>query len=252
MRLKTLHRFCVTPAQISEDRVRFSREQTHQIVRVLKMRRGDMAAVFDGTGAEYFVELITLAGGEATALLTGNRATVPEPALRLSLLQGFPRAEKMELIVQKATELGVHRIVPLLCARSVSRGSGRLQRWRIIAREAAEQCGRAIVPPIDDPVSFAAFFGADGGAGLCGIALWEREGGRGLREAVRLIGHVEHLNLLVGPEGGLAPDEVKMAGDRGLVTASLGQRTLRTETATLVALGILQYELGDLGVASGG
>ncbi len=251
MRPKTLHRFCVAPAQISEGRVRFSREQAHQIVRVLKMRRGHTLAVFDGAGAEYEAELIALGGDEATALLTGTRATVPEPALRLILLQGLPRAEKMELIVQKATELGVHRIVPLLSARSVSRGSGRLPRWRIIAREAAEQCGRAVVPVIDDPVSLAAFFAADGGAGLRGIALWEHEGGRGLREALRRLGHVEHLNLLVGPEGGLAPDEVEMAGHRGLVTASLGQRTLRTETATLVALGILQYELGDLGLPGG-
>ena len=248
MRPKTPHRFCVTPAQISEGRVRFSRDQVHQIARVLKMRRGDALAVFDGTGAEYGAELITLGNGEATALLKEIRATVPEPALRLILLQGLPRAEKMELIVQKATELGVHRIVPLLCARSLSKGSGRLPRWRIIAREAAEQCGRAVVPVIDDPVSLAGFFGADGGAGLRGVALWEHEGGRGLREAVRLIGHVEHLNVLVGPEGGLAPGEVEMAGHRGLLTASLGQRTLRTETATLVALGILQYELGDLGV----
>ena len=179
MRPKTLHRFCVTPAQISEGRVRFSRDQAHQIARVLKMRRGDALAVFDGTGAEYGAELITLGNGEATALLKGIRATVPEPALRLILLQGLPRAEKMELIVQKATELGVYRIVPLLCARSLSKGSGRLPRWRIIAREAAEQCGRAVVPVIDDPVSFAAFFAADGGADELLIGDGFKEGGQG-------------------------------------------------------------------------
>jgi len=248
MRPKSLHRFFVEPAQISEGRVRFSRGQTHQIARVLRMRPGDALAVFDGTGAEHEAELIALDAGEATALLKGIRATAPEPALRLILLQGLPKSEKMELIVQKATELGIHRIVPLLCARSVPKGSARIPRWRIIAREAAEQSGRAVVPMIDDPVSFTAFFAAQGGPGLRGIALWEDEEKRGLREALGLVSHAGRLHVLVGPEGGLAPDEVALAGDQGLVTASLGQRTLRTETATLVALSIIQYELGDLGL----
>jgi 16S rRNA (uracil1498-N3)-methyltransferase len=251
MRPKSLHRFCVEPAQISGGRVRFSSEQTHQIVRVLRMRLGDTLAVFDGTGAEHEAELITLSDAEVTARLKRIRATVPEPALRLTLLQGLPRAEKMELIVQKATELGVYRIVPLLCARSVSKGFGRLQRWRTIAREAAEQCGRAVVPTIGDPVPFTGFFGAEGGAALRGIALWEDEQRRSVREALKLMVHAEPMHLLVGPEGGLEPDEVSLAGDRGLVTASLGRRTLRTETATLVALGVIQYELGDLGLSRG-
>lgn len=251
MRPKSLHRFCVAPAQISEGRVRFSREQVHQIVRVLRMRRGDTLAVFDGMGAEHEAELTTVGSGEVTALLKGMRATASEPSLRLVLLQGLPKAEKMELIVQKATELGIHRIVPLRCERSTSKGSGRLPRWRIIAREAAEQCGRAMVPRIDEPASFAAFFAAEGGAGLRGIALWEGEEGRGLREALTLMAGAERLHVLVGPEGGLAPDEVELAGHLGLVTASLGQRTLRTETAALVALGIIQYELGDLGLPGG-
>lgn len=251
MRPKSLHRFCVEPAQISGGRVRFSREQAHQIVRVLRMRRGDALAVFDGTGAEHEAELITLGNGEAVALLKGIRAAAPEPPLRLVLLQGLPRVEKMELIVQKATELGIHRIVPILCQRSTPRGSGRLARWRTIAREAAEQCGRAVVPPIEEPVPLDAFLAAQGGAALRGIALWEGERGRGFKQALKLMANTDRLHLLVGPEGGLAPQEVRMASDLGLITASLGLRTLRTETATLVALGIVQYELGDLGLPGG-
>jgi len=215
------------------------------------MRPGDTLAVFDGSGAEYEAELITLGAGEATALLKGIRATPSEPGLRLILLQGLPKADKMELIVQKATELGIHRIVPLRCERSVSRDSGRLPRWRIIAREAAEQCGRTIVPGIDDPISFSAFFTTERSAGLHGIALWEREEGTGFREALKRMIDARCLYLLVGPEGGLASDEVELARRLGLVTVSLGPRILRTETATLVALGIMQYELGDLGAPRG-
>lgn len=248
MRPTSVHRFWVTPAQISGDRVLFTREQSHQIVRVLRMRRGDTVAVFDGTGADHEAQLLTLGPGKAIARLTGVRTAASEPALRLTLLQGLPKGEKMELIIQKATELGVHRIVPLVCQRSVSRGSGRLARWRAIAREAAEQCGRPIVPQIDEPVPLTSFFAAEGGSGLRGIALWEDERARGLKETLALMAAADRLHLLVGPEGGLEPDEVRLIGQGGLVTASLGKRTLRAETAAIAALGIIQYELGDLGV----
>ena len=118
----------------------------------------------------------------------------------------------------------------------------------MIGREAAEQCGRATLPVVDPPVSFAAFFAGEGGVGLHGLTLWEDEAGTGVRDALKLMRPGEHLCLLVGPEGGLTADEVTRAGHAGLVTASLGRRTLRTETAALVALSIIQYELGDLGM----
>lgn len=244
-------RFWVAPSQISEGRVRFTREQAHQIARVLRLRRGDTVAVFDGTGAEHEAELLNLGAKEAIGLLKGLRVTTPEPALRLVLLQGLPKGEKMDLIVRMATELGIHRIVPLLCERSVARGSGRLPRWRLIAKEAAEQSGRAVVPRIDEPIGLKAFSVAEAGAGLRGLALWEGERARGLKDALKLVSGADPLHVLVGPEGGLAPDEVKMATDLGLFSASLGRRTLRTETAAIAAMGIIQYEVGDLGIARG-
>lgn len=251
MRQKPSHRFSVTPGQISDGRVRFTREQAHQIVRVLRMRCGDTLAVFDGTGVEHEAELVTLGPHEAIALLKGVRESPPEPGLRLILLQGVPKREKMELIVQKATELGIHHIAPVLCQRSVSKSPGRLSRWQAIAQEAAEQCGRVIVPRIDEPVPLAAFFAGDDAPVFPGIALWEDERARGFKEALKLVAPADRLHLLVGPEGGLAPEEVRLAQRHGLVAASLGRRTLRTETASVVAVGIIQYELGDLGVAGG-
>jgi len=249
---KSVHRFYVAPAQISEGRVRFTREQAHQIARVLRMRRGDTVAVFDGTGHEHEAELITVGAKETSAVLKGLRTASPEPARRLILLQGCPKGEKMELIVRQATELGICRIVPVLCQRSVARGAGRLPRWRLIAQEAAEQSGRAVVPRIDEPIRFTDFSAAFGRAGLRGIMLWEDERSRGFKEALQLMATVDPLHLLVGPEGGLAEDEVRMAEGLGFVTASLGRRTLRTETATIAALGIIQNELGDLGLAKDG
>ncbi len=245
---RSVHRFRVAPAQLSEGRVRFTREQAHQIARVLRMRRGDTVAVFDGTGREHEAELITVGPNETSALLKGLRATTPEPAPRLILLQGLPKGEKMELIVRQATELGIYRIVPVLCQRSVARGSGRFPRWRLIAQEAAEQCGRTVVPQIDEPIRFTDFSAALGSAGLRGITLWEDERSRGFMDALKQMATVDPLYLLIGPEGGLAPDEVRLAGGLGFVTASLGRRTLRAETATLAAVSIIQYELGDLGL----
>ncbi len=247
MPARSVHRFYVVPGQVSEGRVHFTREQARQITRVLRLRRGDTLAVFDGTGAEYAAELIELGVGQATARLTGRCETNSEPALRVVLLQGVVKGEKMDLIAQKATELGVRRIVPVRCERSVPKGFGRPARWRIIAREAAEQCGRAVLPEIDDPVSLPAFFAAERGTGLTGITLWEDERSRGLREVLQLVASAGCLHLLVGPEGGLAAHEVGLAEEIGLHPASLGRRTLRAETATLAALGIIQYELGDLG-----
>lgn len=247
MRPKSIHRFYVAPEQISGGRVLFTRQQSRQIVRVLRMRRGDAVAVFDGSGAEHEAELATLGPGEVTARLRGVRTLVPEPAFRLILLQGLAKGEKMDLIIQKATELGVQRIVPILCERSVSRRSGRLPRWRTIAREAAEQCGRPVVPTLDEPVTFNGFFAAEGGSGLRGIALWEDERVLGFKEALTLMAATGRLHLLVGPEGGLAPDEVRLVRRAGFLTASFGRRTLRTETAAIAAVGIAQFELGDLG-----
>ncbi|MGH7369912.1 MAG: 16S rRNA (uracil(1498)-N(3))-methyltransferase [Candidatus Methylomirabilaceae bacterium] len=248
MRPRSVHRFYVAQGRVSEDRVHFTPEQAHQIARVLRLRRGDTVTVFDGTGAEYTAELTALGTGKAAARLTERRAAHPEPPRHLVLLQGVVKGEKMDLIIQKATELGVRRIVPVLCERSVPKGLGRPARWRIIATEAAEQCGRAILPELDDPVPLPAFLEAERGGGFTGITLWEDERSRGLKEAMQIVANAERLYLLVGPEGGLAAHEVKLAEGAGLITASLGRRTLRAETATLAVLGIIQYELGDLGL----
>jgi 16S rRNA (uracil1498-N3)-methyltransferase len=252
MRPGSIHRFYVAPHQLSRGQVRFTPEQAHQIARVLRLKRGDTLVVFDGTGVEYAAAIVELGAGTATARLGDRRETSEESPHRLILLQGVVRGEKMDLIVQKATELGVRRITPLLCERSVPRGSGRPARWRIIAREAAEQCGRPFLPEIDDPVTLSAFFAAERRGGLAGIALWEGERSRGFREALQLVPRRERLHLLVGPEGGFTANEIRLAEEAGLHAASLGRWTLRAETAALAALGIIQYELGELGLPSTG
>jgi 16S rRNA (uracil1498-N3)-methyltransferase len=164
------------------------------------------------------------------------------------LAQGLPRGDKMDGIVRMATELGAARIEPLLTARAVARpdaarGRGRRLRWERIAREAAKQCGRAVVPGIGEPTALADWLTARAGGGLL-VCLWEGET-RPL--AAQLPAErPDAATLVVGPEGGLTGDEVASLRGAGAVVAGLGPRILRTETAGPVGLALLQARYGDL------
>jgi 16S rRNA (uracil1498-N3)-methyltransferase len=154
----------------------------------------------------------------------------------------------MDFIVQKATELGVTRIVPLWAERTTSRSEAseaRLNRWRRIAKESGEQCGRALLPPIEPPQTLLSFL--DQEAPGMKILFWEKESERRLRDFLRDNPGASSYILLVGGEGGFAAQEVEKAKSRGFVTVSLGKRILRCESMALIALALVQYERGDLG-----
>lgn len=216
----------------------------HHLVRVLRARPGDRVVLFDGAGREADAVVVAVEGGEATLDAAEPRQAAPATTpitLHLALLKG----EKMDWVVQKATELGVARIVPVETAHTVVRLSGeragtRAQRWRKIAAEAARQCGRADVPEIDEPTPIE----------------------QTLRRPapVRLFLHETATTPLpptiagapiwvaVGPEGGFSPAEVEAARAAGWSIVGLGPRVLRAETAALAILAILQFSSGDLGV----
>jgi 16S rRNA (uracil1498-N3)-methyltransferase len=174
-----------------------------------------------------------------------------ESPLDLTLAQGVPKGDKMDGIVRMATELGVTRVIPLLTARTVvrlepARWTTRLARWQRIAREAAQQSGRAAVPEVGAPRDVSSWAREAGATGLL-VCLWEEEL-EGL--AGRLpAGPCPRVTVVVGPEGGLTADEVRGLVDAGAVVAGLGPRLLRTETAGAVAVALLQARYGDLGTA---
>ena len=216
---------------------------------VLRLRPGDSVEAFDGTGAT-FRSLLEAGEGGALALHLGPRAEAPAGALDVWLAQALVKADKFELVLQKATELGASRVLPFAASRSVvklddQRGSAKVERWRKIAQEAARQCGRADVPAVDRPLRLGELLEIAGRVpGRRGLVL--DPGERSLRLSAAARGAVELL-LVVGPEGGLSAEELAACESGGLLGVTLGPLVLRTETAGLAALSVLQHLAGALG-----
>jgi 16S rRNA (uracil1498-N3)-methyltransferase len=212
------------------------------LVKVLRLQAGSDVQIFDGGGTE--IEAKVLAVGPRTIELElGPRRAVALAPASITLLQAVAKGDRMDLIVQKATELGVARIVPVLAERSVAKPrAGRTRRWQTIAQEAARQSGRADVPEVADPLTLAeAVAGAPAGARF---VLWEEEHGQSLRRL--LDGSAGAISLLVGPEGGFAVQEVVEARTQGFTPVGLGPRILRVETAAIVAIALVQAAAGGL------
>lgn len=246
-------RFFAPPEQFVGDKVYLTGEEAHHLHRVLRLGPGARVNVFDGSGREYLVEIQALNGDSAVGRILEEISREREVPLELTLAQGLAKGDKLELVIQKATEIGIAAVVPIHTFRSVVRpGEGearRVERWQRVAREAAKQCGRARVPRIEPVTPFPRLLErfSDFTAVLL---LWEEERVRRLKqvlEEIREKGIVRRLLVLVGPEGGFAPEEVEAAANAGAVPVTLGPRILRTETAGLVAASIILYELGDLG-----
>ena len=212
---------------------------------------GDTVWIFDGLGNEIDARIVQI-NSRSTELSLGERRRAPAErgAAGLTLLQGLARGEKMDVVIQKTTELGVQRIVPVLMNRSVVRatesgGGGRLRRWRAIAEQAARQSGRAAVPEIAAPQKLEdALRVVDSGS--LRFALWEQVVGRSLRVALAAAAPEQPIALLVGPEGGLTTGEVEMVVAAGFDAVGLGPRILRTETAAIVAVALAQAARGAL------
>lgn len=219
-------------------------DQAAHVTSVLRLKAGAPVRVFDGAGHEHAAALEGT--GRRTAVRVGEALpALPESPLRLTLAQGIGRGERMDFVVQKATELGVTAIVPLLTARAVvrlddERSARRLAHWQAVAVSACEQCGRAMVPTIATPVALADFLRqAPQGAGV----LLEPTADAPLATLTP----PGAVTVLIGPEGGLDTHEQAAACAAGYTPVRLGPRVLRTETAALAALTLLQARAGDLG-----
>jgi 16S rRNA (uracil1498-N3)-methyltransferase len=240
----------LAPGAVRGDRVTFEAAAAHHLGRVLRAAVGDVVEAVDA-GVLLSVRLTAIAPRRAEGVIEARAALATESPLDLTLAQGVPKGDKMDGIVRMATELGVTRVVPLLTARTVvrlepARWGSRLGRWRRIATEAAQQSGRATVPDIAGPREVAPWASEAAVAGLL-VCLWEEER-EGLDKRLPS-GPRARVTVIVGPEGGLTPDEVQGLTRAGAVVAGLGPRLLRTETAGAVAVALLQARYGDLGTA---
>lgn len=243
-------RFHLAPDAIRGDRVTFDGAAAHHLGRVLRAAVGDLVQAVDARGDLLSVRLTGIAARRAEGLIVGRTTLDTESPLQLTLAQAIPKGDKMEHIIRMTTELGVTRVIPLMTARTVvrlepARWGSRIGRWQRVAREAAQQSGRAAVPEIAPPREIGAWR-PDDRDGLL-ICFWEEER-RGL--ATRLpAGPCPRATVVVGPEGGLTAEEVRGLTDAGALVAGLGPRLLRTETAGAVAVALLQSRYGDLGTA---
>jgi len=224
--------------------------QSAHLLRVLRLRPGAALTLFNGRGGEYAAELVAGGPGRATVRVGAHRAAERESPLRVTLLQGIARGERMDLIVQKATELGVTAIMPLSCDFSVVRLAApalakRRVRWQAVAISACEQCGRNLPPRVHDicPLEAACAAITAGGETLRLMLV----PGAGAALASLVSRERRSAALLVGPEGGLSEREQGLAQQAGFQACTLGPRILRTETAPLAALAALQVLAGDLG-----
>lgn len=246
-----MRRFFVDPQLLQGSSGVISGELCRHISTVLRLATGDAIRLADGNGREA-IATITAVDKDGVHVdleaLSAETAAVATP--RITVYQGLPKGEKLELILQKCTELGAAEIVPFMAARSVTRLEGeklekRVARWQKIALEAARQSGRGTVPLVDFAPGMAQLL-CRGDHDLC-LLLWEEEEEQGLRELLSAVQRPESVAVIIGPEGGLTPGEAAMAMAAGYRPVTLGRRILRTETAGLAVVSVLQYLWGDLG-----
>lgn len=231
-------------------------DRRHYLKSVLRMKEGDPLTLFDGCGHEYEGVIGRISPAELEVRILKKSRLPEDKGSRIILCQSVPKAGKMDFIVQKATELGIDRIIPFLSLRSVSRPAvdkavRRVDRWQKIAVEAARQCGRVDVPAVHEIVTFTEMLDLSGTAEHK-IIFWEEETKIGLRQVFLGTEGPKTGSLIftvVGPEGGFTADEIKEAKEKGFRSVSLGRRVLKVETAVLAILSIIQYETGGIGSA---
>lgn len=243
-------RFYVSQPRIEKGMLRIEGNEVRHIRRVLRLKTGDEITVFDGSAKEYTGTIIEEGTSSVVIMVQNIFSSKRESHLEIILAQSLLKGEKMDYLIQKATELGINEIIPFFSSRSVpilekSRGLKRCHRWRRIAVEASKQCGRGVVPKIEsiqDYINMVHSVPLDS----LRLILWEREGER-LKEILEIAREKKKIFFIVGPEGGLSDEEVKQGERMGFIPVTLGERILRSETASLCLLAILQYQWGDMG-----
>ena len=246
-----MHRFYLPPEQCRDTSLTLADREAHHALHVLRIRRGDRVAVVDGSGHEFLCE-VRERGRDRVGLAVSEKRFQPALAGQVTLLQAVPKGKLMEAIIQKATELGAFRIVPLLAERIAARLEGedathKTAKWRLTAIEAIKQCGSAWLPEVELPVTPEQYLARNDRYDLPLIASLE-SGSRPAREYFRAF-HAEHgrmpgsVCVWIGPEGDFTPAETAAIKASGALPITLGPLVLRTETAAVYCLSVLNYEL---------
>ena len=244
-----MYRFYVSADQLAEKEVFISGGDVNHIKNVLRLEVGDWIVACDGNGTDYVSRIQSICSDEVVASIEKVQPTGTELPVRITLFQGMPKKDKLELIIQKAVELGACEIVPVMTKRTVVKLSEekkinkRLERWQSIAYAAAKQCDRGIIPTVHKPVSYEEALAM---ADQLDYNVIPYELQTGMEEARKIVDQAckqRSLGIFIGPEGGFEPEEVERAMTRNIHPMTLGKRILRTETAGMALLSILMFQM---------
>ncbi len=245
-----MHHFFVEKAQIGEKEIHITGSDVNHLRNVLRIVPGEQVSASDGDATTYRCEVTQMDENCVTAKILWSQEADTELPCRIVLFQGLPKADKMELIIQKTIELGVSEIVPVATRRAVvkldaKKAEAKNKRWNAIAESAAKQAKRAVIPVVKPMMDFE--------AAVCYAAAMNRkfipyELARGMdatREAFQTIQPGDSIAIFIGPEGGFDEQEIEMAKKAGILPITLGRRILRTETAGMAVLAVLMYQLEE-------
>lgn len=247
-----MHRFFVSQDAIDNNSISIDGEDAIHISRVLRLKCGEAIIICDTEGKEYECTIRAIDRNNVRCSIIEKRDVTSEPPFKVHLYQGIPKAAKMDLIIQKCTELGIAEVVPVDTERVVVKlenekeFSGKIARWQRIAEEAAKQSNRGRIPLVSNPISLCEAIDRIKKYDLA-IMPYEKEVSTSLKHILRGKNNIKNIGFFIGPEGGFSEQEARIAQENGIMPVTLGPRTLRTETAGFVCLSIIMYELGDIG-----
>ncbi len=240
-----MHRFFIPPNQLTNGELVITDEQAHQIVNVIRLKQGDRITALDNGGKEYEIVLVDITRDWVKGEILSQHDCTSEPAIQITLYQALLKKDRFEYALQKCTEIGVTRFVPIISERCVAAvpSDARIERWRSIIRETAEQSNRGKLPVLDEVVSFEQACRETKGFA---IIPWEELKSNSLKSVIDYSNSPQY-DVFIGPEGGYPYHEVERAQNHGVIPVTMGKRLLRAETAGLVAAAIILNEYDDLG-----
>lgn len=243
-----MYHFFVKPEQIGETLIRITGNDVNHIKNVLRMKPGELVLISNGIDRDYHCEIDSLSSDEVTARILSVDEEGTELSAKLYLFQGLPKSDKMELIVQKAVELGVYQIIPVATKRAVvkldaKKEEAKVKRWNSIAESAAKQSKRIIIPEVTGVMPLKEAFAFAEGLDVNLIPYEHAEGMEGTRKELERIVPGMSVGIFIGPEGGFEDAEIEKACEKDIRPVTLGKRILRTETAGLAMLSILMFQL---------
>lgn len=244
-----MHCFYCEANNVTGEQIVINGSDVNHIKNVLRMERGENLMVCDGTGMQYTCQIADFPAGEVLLTVLKAEKASTELPVRLKLYQGLPKKDKMELIIQKAVELGAVEIIPVMTKRCIvkleddKKEAKKLERWQAIAESAAKQSGRGIIPTVGHVLNYKEAIKRAASEGMALIPYEMAEGMKTLKEAAAKAASQQVISVFIGPEGGFEEAEIEYAKESGVIPVSLGKRILRTETAGFTALSILMYEI---------